>query len=127
MAQLLLPGLIVPVQIVLPNPAMKELELGTPMTVQTTALAIKKLVVLAQIGLTVPAEEVVVLLTKDSKLAPVPLLAVIKNLDVYLTLPVVVLVQVGLTVPAEEEVVLPPKDSKLAPVPLQAVILNLSA
>lgn len=92
-----------------------------------TAQVTEKLAVLAQVGLTAPAEEAVVLLTKDSKLAPVPLLAVIKNLDVYLTLPVVVLVQVGLTAPVVEAVVLPPKDSKLEPVLLQAVILNLSA
>jgi len=64
---------------------MKELELGIPGTVQTTVLAIEKLAVLVQVGLTVPVEEAVVLLPKDSKLAPALLLAVIKNLDVWLT------------------------------------------
>jgi len=63
---------------------MKELEPGTALTVRT-ALAIKKLVVLAQVGLTVPVGEVVVLLPKDSKLAPVLLLTVIVSLDACLT------------------------------------------
>ena len=63
---------------------MKELEPGTALTVRT-ALAIKKLVVLAQVGLTVPVGEVVVLLPKDSKLAPVLLLTVMISLSACLT------------------------------------------
>jgi len=105
---------------------MKELEPGTALTVRT-ALAIKKPAVLVHLGLTVPVGEVVVLLLKDSKLAPVLLLTVMLSLDVYLTPPVAVLVQVGLTVPAGEAVVLLPKDSKLAPVLLLTVIVSLDA
>ena len=63
---------------------MKELEPGTALTVRT-ALAIKKPAVLVHLGLTVPVGEVVVLLLKDSKLAPVLLLTVMLSLDVYLT------------------------------------------
>ena len=63
---------------------MKGLGPGIALTVQT-APAIEELVVLVQVGLMVPVEEAVVLPPKDSKLAPVLLLAVILGLDAHLT------------------------------------------